>query len=163
MTPFQAVPAPLARVMICDDSAVIRAAITRALEADPAIRVVARAANGRDAVETLRRTVVDVIVLDIEMPVLDGIAALPLLLAADPGVRIVMASTLTTRGADIALRAVRLGAADYIPKPSAIDGLGDAAFRDELVAKVKGLARLRRAAAAATPQRPAGAPPPTPR
>ncbi|MBW4090058.1 MAG: chemotaxis response regulator protein-glutamate methylesterase [Proteobacteria bacterium] len=133
--------------MICDDSAVIRGAIARALEADPTIRVVARAANGRDAVESLRRAPVDVIVLDIEMPVLDGIAALPLLLAVDPGVRIVMASTLTTRGADIALRALRLGAADYIPKPSAIGPLGDALFRDELVAKVKGLARLRRAAA----------------
>jgi two-component system chemotaxis response regulator CheB len=130
--------------MICDDSAVIRAAITRALEADPAIQVVARAGNGQAAVETLRRTEIDVVVLDIEMPVLDGLAALPLLLDADPRVRVVMASTLTTRGADIALRALRLGAADYIPKPSAIGGLGDAAFRDELVAKVKGLARLRR-------------------
>lgn len=150
ITPVAIAPAPAAaaRVMVCDDSAVIRAAITRALHADPAIRVVARAANGREAVETLRRSPVDVIVLDIEMPVLDGIAALPLLLAADPGVRIVMASTLTTRGADIALRALRLGAADYIPKPSAIGGLDDAAFRGELLAKVKGLARLRRIAAA---------------
>ncbi len=155
---------PSARVMICDDSAVIRGAIARALEADPAIRVVARAANGRDAVESLRRTPVDVIVLDIEMPVLDGIAALPLLLAVDPGVRIVMASTLTTRGADIALRALRLGAADYIPKPSAIGPLGDAVFRDELVAKVKGLARLRRAAACGPQPRAASAPgaPPAP-
>ena len=52
------------------------------------------------------------------MPVMDGMTALPLLLRADPGVRIIMASTLTTRGADIALRALRLGAADYMPKPS---------------------------------------------
>ena len=136
---------PLARVLICDDSAVIRAAIARALEADPAIAVVARAADGRQAVEALRRTGADVVVLDIEMPVLDGLAALPLLLGVDPTVRIVMASTLTTRGADIALRALRLGAADYIPKPSATDALGEPTFRQELLAKVKGLARLRRA------------------
>lgn len=154
-------PAPdgaIARVMICDDSAVIRGVIARALEADPAIRVVARAADGRQGIEALRRTPVDVIVLDIEMPVLDGIAALPGLLEVDPGVRIIMASTLTTRGADIALRALRLGAADYIPKPSALAGLDDRGFRQELLAKVKGLARLGRRAL--TPQ--AGAAPPRP-
>jgi two-component system chemotaxis response regulator CheB len=78
------------------------------------------------------------------MPVLDGMAALPLLLRANPGVRVVMASTLTTRGADIALRALRMGAADYVPKPSTIGTVGDDAFARELLQKVKGLARLRR-------------------
>ena len=58
------------------------------------------------------------VVLDIEMPVMDGMTALPLLLRADPGLKVIMASTLTTRGADIALRALRLGAADYVPKPT---------------------------------------------
>jgi len=154
---------PRARVLICDDSAVIRAAIARALETDPAIAVVARAADGRQAVDALRRSGADVVVLDIEMPVLDGIAALPLLLAVDPSVRIVMASTLTARGADIALRALRLGAADYVPKPSATDALGEPSFRQELIAKVKGLARLRRtllteARRAAAPPAPARAP-----
>jgi len=147
--------APLARVMICDDSAVIRAALARMLEADPAIRVVARVANGKLAVEELRRQAVDVVVLDIEMPVMDGMAALPLLLQADPGVRVVMASTLTTRGADIAIRALRLGAADYVPKPDTA-AIADDTFRRELVAKVKGLARLRRRVS--LPAR-AGAPP----
>jgi two-component system, chemotaxis family, protein-glutamate methylesterase/glutaminase len=90
----------------------------------------------------LKRTPVDVLVLDIEMPVMDGMTALPLLLRADPGLKVIMASTLTTRGADIALRALRLGAADYIPKPSAVNG--DDSFRRELLEKVKGLARLRR-------------------
>jgi len=164
--PAPAREAEIARVMICDDSAVIRSAIARILEADPAIRVLARAANGRQGVETLRRTQVDVIVLDIEMPVLDGLAALPLLLEVDPGVRIVMASTLTTRGADIALRALRLGAADYIPKPSAIAGLDDHGFRQELIAKVKGLARMRRrpvAPSGAPFGAPFGAAPPRPR
>ena len=135
--------------MVCDDSVAIRGAIVRMLESDPAIRVVARAVNGQAAVDELARTPVDVLVLDIEMPVLDGLAALPLLLRADPDLRVIMASTLTTRGADVAMRALRLGAADYVPKPSAIGAAGDATFRTELIEKVKGLARLRRRSAAA--------------
>lgn len=134
-------PVP-ARVMVCDDSVVIRTAVARMLDADPAVQVVARVSNGKMAIDELKRTPVDVVVLDIEMPVMDGMTALPLLLRADPGLKVVMASTLTTRGADIALRALRLGAADYVPKPSAVHG--DEVFRRELVEKVKGLARLRR-------------------
>jgi len=137
--------ADVARVMICDDSAVIRAAITRMLESDPQVRVTARVGNGQAALDEVTRQPgkIDVIVLDIEMPVLDGMAALPLLLRADPGLRIIMASTLTTRGADIAMQALRLGAADYVPKPATSD-IADDRFRTELLAKVKGLARLRR-------------------
>jgi two-component system chemotaxis response regulator CheB len=134
--------APAVRVMVCDDSAVIRGALSRMLDADPAAQVVARVANGQMALDELKRTPVDVVVLDIEMPVMDGITAVPLLLRADPGLKIVMASTLTTRGADIALRALRLGAADYVPKPSAVTG--DEAFRRELLEKVKGHGRMRR-------------------
>ncbi len=93
--------APAIRVLVCDDSAVMRIAIARALESDPAVRVVARAANGALAVEAVKREPVDVVVLDIDMPVMDGLAALPLLLRAAPGLRVVMASTLTTRGADV--------------------------------------------------------------
>ena len=134
--------------MICDDSPIIRTAIARILEADPAIRVVARAGNGQAALDALKLHDVDVVVLDIEMPVMDGLTALPKLLAAEPGLRIIMASTLTTRGADIAMRALRLGAADYVPKPSAAIGTGECRFGTELIAKVKGLARLRRHAQA---------------
>jgi len=130
-----------ARVMICDDSAVIRGAVARILEADPEIDVVAKVGNGKLAVEEVRRTKVDVVVLDIEMPVLDGMSALPQLLRADPGLRVIMASTLTTRGAEIAIRAMRMGAADYVPKPSTIGTVDDDAFKRELLQKVKGLAR----------------------
>ena len=132
--------------MVCDDSLAIRGAIARMLEADPGIHVVARVSNGQAALDELKRTPADVLVLDIEMPVMDGMTALPLLLRADPGLRIIMASTLTTRGADIALRALRMGAADYLPKPSSIGAVNDQAFRRDLVEKVKGLARLRRRA-----------------
>lgn len=144
-----------ARVMLCDDSLVIRGAIARMLEADPQIQVVARAGNGRQAVDEVTRlaaagTPVDVVVLDIEMPVMDGLTALPLILAADGGVRVLMASTLTTRGADIALRALRLGAADYVAKPGAAQ-IADDSFRTDLLAKIKGLARVRRQQRAGTP------------
>jgi len=124
---------------------VIRAAIARMLESDPEVRVVSRVGNGQLAVDAVVRQRVDVVVLDIEMPVLDGLSALPLLLRADPTLRVIMASTLTTRGADIALRALRLGAADYLPKPSTAQ-IQDDSFRNELLAKVKGLARLHRRA-----------------
>jgi two-component system chemotaxis response regulator CheB len=133
--------------MICDDSAVIRGALARILDSDPAVAVVAKVENGKLAVEQLRAAQVDVVVLDIEMPVMDGITALPQLLRVDPGIRIIMASTLTTRGADIALRALRLGASDYVPKPSSIGTVSDEAFKQELLEKVKGLARMRRRAA----------------
>ena len=136
----------MARVMICDDSLVIRGAIARMLQADPRIQVTGRANNGRQAIEEMRRQKFDVIILDIEMPEMDGMTALPLLLRADPSVRVIMASTLTTRGAEIAMRALRLGAADYIPKPS-VESIHDDSFRRELLEKVIGLARLRNRAA----------------
>ena len=75
------------RVMVCDDSAVIRGAVARMLDADPAVQVVARVANGQMAIDELKRTPVDVLVLDIEMPVMDGMTALPLLLRVDPASR----------------------------------------------------------------------------
>ena len=150
-----------ARVMICDDSAVIRAVIGRMLESDPAIQIVARVANGQFALDEVKRRRgpdgIEIVVLDIEMPVMDGLTALPLLLQASPGLRVIMASTLTTRGADVALRALRLGAADYVPKPSASEVFGDASFQRELIEKVKGLARMRRRAGAATTTAPAAA------
>jgi two-component system chemotaxis response regulator CheB len=148
------------RVAICDDSLVIRGALARMLEAEPDFAVVARVGDGAQAVATIRRlattTPVDVLILDIEMPVLDGMAALPQLLEADPGLRVIMASTLTTRGAEIALRALRLGAADYVPKPSTAM-IADDSFRRELIAKIRGLVRLRRSGARPAPS--ASAPP----
>lgn len=142
---------PQVRVVICDDSVVIRAALTRMLESDPQIHVVARASNGQAALDALSRCRADIVMLDVEMPVMDGLTALPLILRAAPGIRVIMASTLTQRGADIALRALRDGAADYVPKPSARDIEADG-FRRELIAKVKGHARVRAGVAA-----PAGA------
>lgn len=130
------------RVLICDDSAVVRSLLSRIMSSDPAITVVARAGNGQQAVAAVEAGGIDVVVLDIEMPVMDGLTALPLLLAADRTIKVLMSSTLTTRGAVVALEALRLGAADFIAKPSAVSSLGgDQSFQRELLAKVVGLGR----------------------
>jgi two-component system chemotaxis response regulator CheB len=135
--------------MVVDDSAVIRGLLARTLEGDPAIRVVASAGDGAMAVNALARTPVDVIVLDIEMPVMDGIAAIPKLLEVDPAVKIVMASTLTLRGAEVSLKAMSLGAADYVPKPTTTREIGGAdGFKRDLVEKVRTLGAAARAAGA---------------
>ena len=142
-------PSPAAsqpiRVMVVDDSALIRGIIARALEADPDIKVTASVSDGQMAVNRLGRESVDVVVLDIEMPVLDGLGALPKLLEIDPALRVVMASTLTERNADISIRALNLGAADYVPKPSSAVGLSGQEFQRELLEKVRALGTPRRA------------------
>lgn len=127
------------RVMVVDDSAVIRGLTIRALNEDLEIKVVASLSNGQLAVTKLESETVDVVVLDIEMPVMDGLTALPLILKAQPNVRVVMSSTLTQRNAEISMRALRAGAADYIPKPSAVGGMSSTDFKRELIAKVKSL------------------------
>jgi two-component system chemotaxis response regulator CheB len=139
--------------MVVDDSAVIRGLLTRAIEGDPELRVVASVGDGQMAVNALGRQAVDVIVLDIEMPVMDGLSAIPKLLAVDPHVKIVMASTLTVRGAEVSMKAMQLGAADYIPKPTSTREISGAdVFRRELVQKVKALAQsARRAGTRARP------------
>lgn len=126
--------------MLVDDSGVSRALMTRWIEDSGVGRVVAAAANGRAAIEKLAAARIDVVVLDIEMPELDGLAALPRLLAAQPGVQVLMCSSLSQQGASATVQALRLGAADAIGKPRAgwvIGGGTD--FRGELVAKVRAL------------------------
>ena len=105
------------RVMLVDDSAVIRGLVSRWIESEPDMTVVASLRTGREAVEHVERVDPDVAVLDIEMPDLDGLSALPLLLAKKRDLVIIMASTLTRRNAEISFKALSLGAADYIPKP----------------------------------------------
>ncbi|HRC26591.1 MAG TPA: chemotaxis response regulator protein-glutamate methylesterase, partial [Alphaproteobacteria bacterium] len=149
------------RVMLVDDSAVVRGMITRVLEADPAIRVVTSAQNGEVAVGAVSKTRPDVILLDVEMPVMDGLTALPKLLAAHPSARIVMCSSLTEKGATITLQAMRLGAVECIAKPTSRDTGVGSTFHRQLLDIVKGLgvAPGRKAAIAA---RPAAAPSSTP-
>lgn len=128
------------RVLLCDDSAVIRAAIVRILERDPDIQIVGAVGNGQAAIDHVKRFDVDVVVLDIEMPVMDGMTALPLILKARPGVKVMIASTLTRRNAAISIKALTLGATDYVAKPDAGGIHGAEAFGTELIAKVKAVA-----------------------
>ncbi|HVO03006.1 MAG TPA: chemotaxis response regulator protein-glutamate methylesterase [Candidatus Cybelea sp.] len=124
--------------MVVDDSAVIRGLLTKTLESDAEIKVSATVANGQAAIDTLKRTDIDVVVLDIEMPVMDGLTALPKLLEAKPGVQVIMASTLTLKGASVSMKALSLGAADYLPKPTTTTGLSSASdFKRDLIEKVK--------------------------
>lgn len=128
------------RVMVVDDSAVIRGLVGRWLGADPAVQLVASCPNGRVAVTEVARMRPEVVVLDIEMPEMDGLTALPKLIAAVPGLKVIMASTLTLRNADISLKALAAGAADYIPKPSSTSEMtGADIYKRELVEKVKAL------------------------
>ncbi len=83
-------------------------------------QLVGTASNGKIALEMMSRHDPDVVLLDIDMPELDGTEALPRLLAASPTVQVVMMSTLTTRNADISLKCLALGAVDYIAKPESI-------------------------------------------
>ena len=132
-------------VMVVDDSAVIRGYIRRLLQETAGIEVVASAGNGQAAVEAVRKYPVDVIILDIEMPVLDGLSALPQLLEVDPTVKIIMASTLTVANADVSLKALAAGAADYIAKPTSTAELHSAEdFRRDLASKVVALSGARR-------------------
>ena len=134
------------RVMVCDDSVVVRSFITRLLEADPEIEIAVTAADGEAAIRGLERGPIDVVVLDIEMPVMDGLTALPKLLAIDKNLQIIIASTLTRRNAQISLQALAAGAADYVPKPSSSSDLnGSTEFRRELLDKVRALGAKSRA------------------
>ncbi|MBK5910984.1 hypothetical protein CCR85_05695 [Rhodothalassium salexigens] len=131
--------------MVVDDSAVIRGFLTRFLEEDPKVKVVASAANGEMAVRNIKRSGAEVVLLDIEMPQMDGMTALPKLLAEVPDLRIVMASTLTKHNAEITLRALRAGAVDYVPKPESNREVNaNVDFRREIVEKVRAYASARR-------------------
>jgi two-component system chemotaxis response regulator CheB len=133
------------RVMLVDDSAVIRGLIARMIEGEPGLRVAASVGNGQMAVDRLKANPVDVIILDIEMPVMDGLTAIPKLLEIKPDVKIIMASTLTEKNADISLRALQAGATDYVPKPTATREIsGGETFKHELLEKIRQLGLISR-------------------
>ncbi len=105
------------RVMVVDDAVVVRSLLARWIDAERDMEVVASLPTGREAVAWVEKNDADVVMLDIEMPDLDGISALPLLLQRKRDLVVIMVSTFTRRAAEISLRALALGAADYIPKP----------------------------------------------
>ena len=150
------------RVMLVDDAVVVRGLFARWVESEPDLEVVATLRTGREAVDQLERVDPDVVVLDVDMPELDGIAALPLLLEKRRDLVVIMASTLTRRNAEISLRALSLGAADYIPKPTSNREVSASiAFRRDLIEKIRhlGLRAKRLRPSAEPPRAPAGVPP----
>ena len=128
------------RVMIVDDAVVVRGLFGRWVEAEPDLEVVASLRTGREAVNQVERADPDVVVLDVDMPELDGLAALPLLLEKRRDLVVIMASTLTRRNAEISLKALSLGATDYIPKPASNrEVTGSPSFRRDLIEKIRQL------------------------
>ena len=136
--------------MVVDDSVVIRGLISRWIASEPDMVVAASLRTGLDAVNQLERVNPDVAVLDIEMPELDGISALPQLLAKKRNLIVIMASTLTRRNAEISFRALSLGASDYIPKPeSTRESTAAETFHHDLIQKIRTFgAKVRRVAPA---------------
>ena len=123
VTPAASLPTPdQIRVMVVDDAVVVRSLLTRWIDSEPELKLVAAVRNGRDAIEQLNDTDPDVVILDVDMPGLDGISTLPLLLQKKRDLVVIMASTLTRHNAEITLKALSLGAADYIPKPEGARG-----------------------------------------
>ncbi|HZP07055.1 MAG TPA: chemotaxis response regulator protein-glutamate methylesterase [Terracidiphilus sp.] len=127
------------RVLVVDDSVVIRRLVTHALGQDPIIEIVGSASNGSIALQRIPQLNPDVLTLDIEMPELDGIATLRQVRRDYPHVRVIMFSTLTERGAEITLEALRCGADDYVTKASNEGSLDRsmARLQEELLPKIK--------------------------
>ncbi|HLH97327.1 MAG TPA: chemotaxis response regulator protein-glutamate methylesterase [Xanthobacteraceae bacterium] len=141
------------RVMIVDDAIVVRGLLGRWIEAEPGLQVVASLRSGREAIEQVDHLNPDVVILDVDMPDIDGITALPHLLEKRRDLVVIMSSTLTRRNAEVSLRALSLGAADYIPKPeSTREIVSSESFRRELIEKIRALgARRKQATEAAWP------------
>ena len=161
LTPNSTRQPPL-RVMVVDDLVVIRGMISRWIASEPDMVVVASLRTGLDAVNQIDRINPDVAVLDIEMPDLDGISALPQLLAKKRDLIVIMASTLTRRNAEISFKALSLGASDYIPKPeSTREASAAETFHHDLIQKIRTFgAKLRRTAPPSTAPALAPSPPP---
>jgi two-component system chemotaxis response regulator CheB len=134
-------PDPI-KVLIVDDSALMRQLLTQILSSDPQIKVAGAAADPFVAREKIKSLQPDVLTLDIEMPRMDGLTFLEKLMRGHP-MPVVMISSLTDKGADTTLRALSLGAVDYVSKPKldVSDGTIDQA--EEIIAKVKAAARAK--------------------
>ena len=128
-------------VLVVDDSVVIRRIISSVLDDDPDITVVGTASNGRIALDKLDALRPDIVILDVEMPVMDGLATLRELRRTHPTLPVVMFSTVTERGAMATLDALAAGASDYVTKPTHATSATASVdrVRAELIPKIKGL------------------------
>jgi len=126
------------KVLVVDDSAFMRKAISVMLESDPEIEVVATARDGAEAIEKIKALKPDIVTLDVEMPRMDGLTALKIIMRDCP-LPVLMVSSLTTEGAEATLEALKLGAVDFIPKQLSYVSLDIVKIKDELIQKVKSI------------------------
>jgi len=131
------------KVLVVDDSAFMRKAISMMLESDPGIKVVGMGHNGEEGVELVEKLKPDVVTLDIEMPRMDGLTALKHIMEKNP-TPVMMVSSLTTDGASATLDALNLGAVDFIPKQLSFVALDIVKIKEELLAKIKHIAKNKR-------------------
>lgn len=127
------------RVMVVDDSAFMRRTIADLLRSDPGVEVAGSAVNGLDALRKLAVISPDVIVMDVDMPVMDGIAATERIMAESPRPTVILSGDTP----DMTVRALQLGAVDFLAKPHAHPSVLDYALRDELLSKIRSAARSR--------------------
>lgn len=132
------------RILIVDDSVVIRRTVSDELSRDPALEVAGTAANGKIALARIPQLNPDLVILDVEMPEMDGLTALRELRKTYPKLPVIMFSSLTETGAATTIDALALGASDYFAKPSGSQGLEASlrVIRDELIPTIKELCRV---------------------
>lgn len=133
------------RVLIVDDSAVVRRVLSDLLEAEPHIEVVGMAGNGESALLKIQQLNPDVVTLDMEMPIMDGIQTLREIRKTNAKMPVIMFSTLTERGSAATMDALSLGASDYVTKPSHSGSVLESSekIREELIPKIKALCRAK--------------------
>lgn len=132
------------RVLVVDDSAVVRGLISRWIDEADDIEITGYAGNGEQALKQLAKAAPDIILLDIEMPILDGLSIIPQIRKEQPDARIIMVSSLTVRHARETFKALTMGASDYLPKPSANGkAMTTSDFQRDLLEKIRALAPKR--------------------
>jgi two-component system, chemotaxis family, protein-glutamate methylesterase/glutaminase len=132
------------RVAVVDDSVVVRGLLSRWLSETPGIEVVGTYRSGREIIDALPAAAPRIILLDLDMPDMDGITALPLILARSPNSRVIVVSSLSVHGAELTMRSLMKGATDYLPKPSNHREVSTSAdFRQALIAKVLAVGGVR--------------------
>ena len=125
-------------ILVVDDSAFMRKSLTLLLESDPNIKVIDTASDGLDAIEKVKKLKPDIVTMDIEMPRMDGLESLEIIMKECP-TPVIMVSSLTIEGAEITLKALDLGAVDFIPKEMSFVSVSITSIKDELISKVKSI------------------------
>jgi two-component system chemotaxis response regulator CheB len=132
------------KVLIVDDSALMRKNMRLLLERDPDIAVIGTARDGEDAIVKYQELQPDVVTMDVNMPKMDGLTSLQYIIEGDPDARILLVSSITEEGAAVTFEALALGALDFVLKPGGTVSLNMASVAKEIIGKVKELSRVRR-------------------